>query len=85
MVFDETIELMKSPDYKDRFLAEYWQVKIRTERLQTMLIKYKAGTLTFKPKCTYEKFYEQLYHMKAYLGILKERAKIEGIELNDRR
>ena len=26
--FNETIELMTSADYKDRFKAEYWQTKI---------------------------------------------------------
>lgn len=27
----DTVELMTSSDYKDRFRAEYWQTKIRAE------------------------------------------------------
>ena len=34
MELKDTIELMKSNDYKDRFKAEYYQVKIRREKLQ---------------------------------------------------
>lgn len=25
----ETTDMMESPDYKERFKAEYWQIKIR--------------------------------------------------------
>lgn len=46
-----------------------------------MLKAYKAGTLPFKPKCSYELLYEQLVYMKAKLKILEKRAEIEGIEL----
>ena len=31
----ETSNLMTSTDHKDRFIAEYWQVKIRSEKLET--------------------------------------------------
>jgi hypothetical protein len=46
-----------------------------------MLKAYKAGTLPFKPKCSYELLYEQLIHMRAKLKVLEKRAEIEGIEL----
>lgn len=46
-----------------------------------MLKVYKAGTLPFKPKCSYELLYEQLIHMRAKLKVLEKRAEIEGIEL----
>jgi hypothetical protein len=29
MELQDTVELMNSSDYKDRFKAEYWQAKIR--------------------------------------------------------
>lgn len=35
----ETVELMTSEDYKERFRAEYWQTKIRCDKLHTVLIK----------------------------------------------
>lgn len=31
MELKDTIELMTSEDYKERFKAEYWQAKIRAE------------------------------------------------------
>ena len=79
----DTIELMQSKDFKERFKAEYLQLKIRIEGLSDTLKKYKKGTLTFSPKCSYEILYEQLVHMNNYLNILKERARIEGIELGE--
>lgn len=77
----DTIELMKSNDFKDRFKAEYYQLKIRAEKLADMLDKYKAGTLEFTPKCSIEKLDVQYVFMNAYLHTLEERAIIEGIEL----
>ena len=81
MELQDTIDLMKSSDFKDRFKSEYYQLKIRTERLADMLDKYKAGTLGFTPKCSFEILDTQCGLMKAYLRILKERASIEDIEL----
>lgn len=81
MELQDTIDLMKSSDFKDRFKAEYYQLKIRTEKLAAMLDKYEAGTLEFTPKCSIEILTAQHEFMKAYLHILKERADIEGIEL----
>lgn len=48
-----------------------------------MLKAYKAGTLPFKPKCSYELLYEQLVYMKAKLKVLEERARIEQIDLSE--
>lgn len=81
MELNDTIELMKSSDFKDRFRAEYYQLEIRTKKLASMLDKYKAGTLEFIPKCSAEILNVQYELMKAYLHTLKERAIIEGIEL----
>ena len=81
MELQDTIDLMKSSDFKDRFKAEYYQLKIRTEKLAAMLDKYEARTLEFTPKCGIEILTAQHEFMKAYLHILKERADIEGIEL----
>lgn len=78
---DLTIELMKSEDYTDRFKAEYWQTKIRYDKLFKMLVKYKAGTLVFKPHCSYELLMEQLRLMGQYLMMLEVRAEIEAIDL----
>ena len=81
MELQNTIALMESSDFKDRFKAEYYQLKIRTEKLAAMLDKYENRTLEFTPKCSIELLNTQYEFMKAYLHILQERATIEGIEL----
>lgn len=82
MELKDTIELMTSSDYKERFLAEYWQVKIRLEKLEAMLKKYRDGTLPFKPTCSYELLFNQVIYMRGYLSILDERMLIEGVSVS---
>ena len=50
MELKDTISGMLSADYKERFIAEYQQIKIRLEKLKTMLGKLYDGKLDFKPK-----------------------------------
>lgn len=80
MELNETVDMM-SGDYKDRFKAEYYQLKIRYEKLEAMLVSYKDGTLDFTPSCSYDILAEQWNIMGAYLHILKARADIENIDL----
>lgn len=77
----ETVELMKSTDFRDRFKAEYTQLKIRCDGLLTMITKFKNNELPFEPKCSLELLEKQLDEMNKYLGTLEERAFIEEIEL----
>lgn len=81
MELKDTIPMMDNPDYKERFKAEYYQTKIRYEKLHKMYIKYEAGTLNFTPTCSLELLKEQKAHMGNYLRCLEIRAEIEGIEL----
>ena len=81
MELKDTIELMNSADYKDRFKAEYYQTKIRYEKLHKMLVKHDAGTLDFEPTCPIEVLEGQARHMGQYLYYLEVRAEIEKIEL----
>lgn len=81
MELKDTIELMNSEDYKDRFKAEYYQTKIRYDKLHQMLIKKEAGLLEFEPTCPVTKLLEQKRYMGEYLRCLEVRATIEGIEL----
>lgn len=78
----ETIDSMRSADYKDRFRAEYWQTKIRYEKLHRMTIQYEAGTLGFTPTCSLDLFKEQKAAMGAYLHALEVRAEIESVDLS---
>ncbi|MDE6520066.1 MAG: hypothetical protein K2K91_06375 [Ruminococcus sp.] len=72
---------MKSADFKERFQAVYIQLKIRYNGLKAMLEKYKAETLPFQPKCSYELLFTQLVYMENYMNVLEERAKVEDITL----
>lgn len=83
MELKDTIELMQSKDYKDRFLAEYYQVVIRTVKLRDMVIKYKKGELNFKPTCHVSVLEQQLKIMEAYIDLLEVRAIIEHIKIPD--
>ena len=88
----QTIELMSSKDYKDRFIAEYWQTKIRYERLKAFNTKIEAahevnshrlGRIMEEPKhdCPGSMLRHQQQIMGEYLHILEVRAEIEGIDL----
>lgn len=81
MELKDTIEMMNSNDYKERFKAEYQQTKIRYDKLDAMTVKYEAGTLSFTPTCSLELLKDQKKHMGNYIRCLKIRAEIEGIEL----
>lgn len=77
----DTVDLMNSNDFKDRFKAEYYQTKIRYNKLHAMIIKYEAGTLSFTPNCSLELLKHQASMMGQYLYDLEIRAEIEKIEL----
>lgn len=82
MKLSDTTELMNSSDYKERFKGEYMQLKIRMVGLGSMLKKYKEGTLTFKPSCSYDILNGQFKAMDMYASYLEERAEIENIDLD---
>lgn len=81
MELKDTVEMMESQDYKERFKAEYNQTKIRYDKLHKMIVKYEAGTLEFKPNSPLDLLKEQAQMMGKYLYCLEIRASIEGIEL----
>lgn len=81
MELKDTIKLMESEDYKERFKAEYYQTKIRYDKLHKMLVKYEAKTLKFELTCPIEILQDQAYYMGNYLKTLEIRAEIEKIEL----
>lgn len=81
MELKDTIKLMESEDYKERFKAEYYQTKIRYAKLHRLIIKMEAGTCDFTPSCSLEIHKEQAKYMGMYLHILEVRAEIENIKL----
>lgn len=54
MELHDTIAMMESDDFKERYRAEYFQVRIRYEKLKEMIDKHAAGELPFKPAYTCE-------------------------------
>ena len=94
----DTVELMESGDYKDRFVAEYCQTKIRYEKLKAFNNKIEAARRVLsnpfecRPKdivepkhdCPEELLRDQQSIMGQYLHILEVRAEIEGIDLEER-
>lgn len=81
MELKETIELMSSADWKDRFVAEYLQTKIRYEKLHKLIVRREAGKLDFDTPIPLESWKEQAYHMGMYLNELEKQSVIHGIEL----
>ena len=88
----ETTKLMTSADYKERFVAEYWQTKIRYEKLKAFNTKIEAAQrvrfseVENKLKepihdCPADILIEQQHILGEYLHILEIRAVIEGIDL----
>ena len=83
MELKDTIEMMNSSGYKERFKAEYFQTKIRYKKLHKMVIKYEAGTLDFTPTCSIDLLKNQKQAMGKYLYYLEVRAEIEDIDLGE--
>ena len=81
MELKNTVAMMNSADYKERFKAEYHQTKIRYDKLHRMLVKHDAGKLEFTPSCPINLLREQKAAMGQYLNCLEIRAEIESIEL----
>lgn len=81
MTLEMTKDMMTDKDYKTRFYAEYWQTKIRYDKLHRMLVKWEAETLNFTPTCPKELLKEQASYMGNYLRMLEIRAEIEGVDL----
>ena len=78
---NETVDLMRSGDYKDRFIAEYAQAMIRAQKLELLLIDYRNNTLDFIPSTDIDTLTDQLTYMNRYILILQKRAKTESITL----
>ena len=92
MELKNTIDMMNSTDYKERFKAEYYQTKNRYEKLKKLNTKIEAANLTKfnclskvvempKHDCPDDMLKEQQNIMGHYLHILEVRAEIENIEL----
>lgn len=81
MELKDTIEMMNSADYKERFKAEYQQVFIRHSKLTVMLDKWDKGELDFTPTCPRSTYVLQIRAMEDYIAVLQARAVMEDVDL----
>lgn len=79
MTLEQTIPLMTSDDYRERFRAEYFQLKIRIERLRERINGSQVGL----PIVPLKLLRPQLTFMICYLDALKVRAEAERISLEE--
>ena len=88
----DTVELMGSSDYRDSFVAEYIQLKIRYEKLKAFNTRIEAARRTAGEDngvdepihdCPAGLLREQQAAMGEYLHLLEVRAVIEDIDLAD--
>lgn len=79
MILKDTIEMMVSEDYKERFKAEYFQLENRLNGLKSMLDKWDNSSLNFSPTCPRSIYDEQVVAMESYLKVLTKRAEIEKV------
>ena len=77
MDLKDTAELMTSDDYKDRFKAEFWQLKHRLNKLNDML----KNELDFIPDTPFIWLKQQAFAMQAYLDALSVRCDYENIDV----
>lgn len=81
----DTVEHMTSDDYKERFIAEYQQTKIRYEKLKRFSNRIEAaqikGITGPEHDCPLQLLREQQNAMGNYLRILELRAEIENIDI----
>lgn len=82
MELKDTIQQMLSEDYRERFKAEYYQVKIRYDKLVDMLDRWDKGRLLISPTCPRELLWRQVTVMEDYMDLLIGRSIVEGIDLS---
>lgn len=86
MSLKDTAEMMISTDYKQRFIAEYQQTKIRYEKLKHFCNRIEVaemmGTDAPKHDCPLALLREQQRLMGLYLSTLEKRAIIEDVDLS---
>lgn len=76
----DTMSMMTSDNYKERFKAEYYQLETRYLKLHRMCENW--DNLDFKPTCPKAWYEKQLKAMFDYLNVLGARAVLEDVELD---
>ena len=82
MELKDTIDMMASEDYKERFRGEYCQLEIRAKKLLAFIRECEDAQIEGKEEprhdCPLSLLRAQFDAMAEYLGILRKRALIEN-------
>ena len=73
MELADTVKLMGSLDWKGRLKAEYWQLKLRTEKLEKAILNDQV------PHACESILQEQLIGMRIYLKAIEDRVKLYNL------
>lgn len=83
---NEEVIFKERKDYKQRFIAEYWQTKNNYEKLKNLNNRIEAAQLSHDDMPEHESptyvLLDQQKKMADYLHVLEVRAIIENIDLN---
>lgn len=83
MELKDTIDMMASEDYRERFRGEYCQLEIRARKLLAFIRRCEDARIEGKeePKhdCPLSLLRAQFDAMAEYLNILRKRALIENV------
>lgn len=85
MELEDTVEYMLSGDYQERFIAEYWQLKIRRDKLHSYIQRielahdYDCGDEPVHD-CPLALLKDQLYYMNTLMDIMDKRRIVEEIK-----
>ena len=77
ITLSDTVQMMNSTDWKERLKAEYWQLKIRYDKL------LDTGIWNNSTQCPLTLMQRQAMYMQSYLEVLEKRAEVEGVDLQD--
>ncbi|KWW29285.1 MAG: hypothetical protein AUK63_1507 [bacterium P3] len=83
MNLSEIAKLMLDGDYRNRFRAEYYHLKVRLNNLKAVLKLWDENKLDFTPDCPRSIYTIQLRAMEEYLAVLEARARIENVNIDD--
>ena len=77
ITLSDTAQMMNSADWKERLKAEYWQLKIRYDKL------LDTGIWNNSTQCPLTLMQRQAMYMQSYLEVLEKRAEVEGVDLQN--
>lgn len=77
----DTVRLMQSPSYRDRFIAEYIQLTIRKDALARFVEREMSSDIPAATSEGLELMKHQVSVMIEYQEILRRRAALEQIEI----